>query len=147
MRIVVDTNIVFSAILNSNSRISKIILQPKTNLNFYSTDQLIQEINDHKEKLRKFTTYSEKELNRAIQLITYRIRFINVSIIPKISYAKAESLVSEIDEDDIEFVALAEHIKGRLWTGDKELKLGLELKKWNRIISTEELIDIVKMKI
>lgn len=146
MRIVVDTNIVFSAILNSNSRISKIILQPRTKLNFYSTDQLMQEINDHKEKLREFTTFSEKELNRTIQLIANRIRFINVSIIPIASYNKAESLVSDIDEDDIEFVALTEHIKGRLWTGDKELRLGLEMKKWNKFITTEELIENINLK-
>jgi len=146
MRIVVDTNIVFSAILNSNSRISKIILQPRTKLNFYSTDHLIQEINDHKEKLRKLTTFSEKELNRAIQLITDRIRFINVSIIPKVSYEKAESLASDIDEDDIEFIALVDHIKGRLWTGDKELRHGLEMKKWTRFITTDELFEIIIMK-
>ncbi len=47
MRIVVDTNIVFSAILNTNSKISKIILQPKSKLNFYSTDQLQNEIAEH----------------------------------------------------------------------------------------------------
>jgi predicted nucleic acid-binding protein len=147
MRIVVDTNIVFSAILNSNSRISKIILQPRTKLNFYSTDQLILEINDHKEKLKKFTAFSEKEMNRAIQLITNRIRFINVSIITKVSYKKAASLASDIDEDDIEFVALVEHIKGRLWTGDKELKLGLERKRWSKFITTEDLIEIINLKI
>jgi len=40
MRAVVDTNIVFSAILNSNIKISKIILQPKSKLNLYSTASL-----------------------------------------------------------------------------------------------------------
>lgn len=47
MRVVVDTNIAFSAILNSNSKISKIILQPKSNLNLYSTDQLEYELAEH----------------------------------------------------------------------------------------------------
>ncbi len=36
MRVVIDTNIAFSAILNTNSKISKIILQPKSKLNLYS---------------------------------------------------------------------------------------------------------------
>lgn len=48
MRIVVDTNIVFSAILNTNNAIASIILQPKTRLNFYSTEQLLLEIHEHK---------------------------------------------------------------------------------------------------
>jgi predicted nucleic acid-binding protein len=58
MRIVVDTNIVFSAIVNTNSRIARILLQPRTKLNFYSTDQLLNEILEHKGKLRKIATYS-----------------------------------------------------------------------------------------
>jgi predicted nucleic acid-binding protein len=40
VRIVVDTNIVFSAILNTNSKIASILLYPKSKLNFYSTYQL-----------------------------------------------------------------------------------------------------------
>lgn len=53
MRIIVDTNIAFSAILNTNSIFARIILQPKTKLNFYSTDLLLIEIDEHKEKLKK----------------------------------------------------------------------------------------------
>lgn len=49
MRIVVDTNIVFSAILNSKSKIARILPQPKSTLNFYSTEQLLREIQEHKE--------------------------------------------------------------------------------------------------
>ena len=59
MRIVVDTNIVFSAILNTNSKISKIILQPKSRLNFYSTDQLQEEMAEHWAKLKKISNYSD----------------------------------------------------------------------------------------
>jgi predicted nucleic acid-binding protein len=47
MRVVVDTNIVFSAILNTNSKISRIILQPKSKLNLYSTAQLENELTEH----------------------------------------------------------------------------------------------------
>lgn len=47
MRIVVDTNIAFSAILNTNSKIARILLQPKRKLNFYSTEQLSREIKQH----------------------------------------------------------------------------------------------------
>ena len=52
MRIVVDTNIVFSAILNTNSNIARIILHPKSNLHFYSTEQLLNEIEEHSENFR-----------------------------------------------------------------------------------------------
>jgi predicted nucleic acid-binding protein len=78
MRIVVDTNIAFSAILNTNSKIARILLQPKTNFNFYSTEHLLNEIHDHKDKIQELTDYSDFELNRMITLITNKIRFMVV---------------------------------------------------------------------
>jgi predicted nucleic acid-binding protein len=141
MRIVVDTNVVFSAILNTNSKIARIILQPKNRLNFYSTEQLSYEIEEHKEKIKKNSNYSDYELDRIISLITNKIRFINLRLISKDSYDLAESLTQDIDIDDTEFVALTEHIKGKLWSGDKELQKGLIKKGWNKFISTEELFE------
>lgn len=143
MRIVIDTNIAFSAILNSNSRIAQIILQPRTRFNFYSTNQLIEEIEDHKDKIQEISKYSDQELNRAISLITSRIRFINIRLIPKEIYLKAEKLTKEVDIDDTEFIALTEHSKAKLWTGDKGLIKGLNAKKWNKFVTTEELFRLI----
>ena len=44
MKIVVDTNIIFSALLNSNSNIVQILLKPNNNLEFYSVKFLQHEI-------------------------------------------------------------------------------------------------------
>ena len=143
MRIVIDTNIVFSAILNTNSKISKIILQPKPKLNFYSTDQLQYEIAEHWAKLKKISKYSDIELHKTSTLIISKIKFISVQLIPRNLFIAAELLTSDIDIDDIEFVALAEHIKGKLWTGDKELIKGLKKKKWDKFIATDELYKFI----
>ena len=140
MRVVVDTNIAFSAILNSNSKISKIILQPKSKLNFYSTNQLVTELAEHWNKLKKLSKYSEVDLHKAVNLIIFRISFINVELIPKSLFIKSEKLTNSIDIDDTEFVALTEHIRGKLWTGDKELARGLRKQHWAKLISTEELL-------
>lgn len=139
MRVVIDTNIAFSGILNTNSKISKIILQPKSKINFYSTEQLNTELIKHWNKIKKISTYSDPELHKVVQLITSRIKFINVELIPRNLFLKAESLTEDIDIDDTEFIALSEHVSGKLWTGDKELIKGLKRKKWDKIISTEEL--------
>ena len=143
MRIVIDTNIVFSAILNTNSKISKIILQPKPKLNFYSTDQLQYEIAEHWAKLKKISKYSDIELHKTSTLIISKIKFISVQLIPRNLFIAAELLTSDIDIDDIEFVALAEHIKGKLWTGDKELIQGLKKEKWDKFIATDELYKFI----
>jgi predicted nucleic acid-binding protein len=52
-------------------------------------------------------------------------------------------LTKNVDIDDTEFVALAEHIRGKLWTGDKELIKGMKRQKWNSLISTDELYKII----
>ena len=143
MRVVVDTNIVFSAILNTNSKISKIILQPRSNLNLYSTDQLQYEIAQHWNKLKKLSKYSEIELHKASTLIISKIKFISVQLIPRNLFIAAEKLTGDIDIDDTEFVALTGHIRGRLWTGDKELRRGLKKKNWENLISTDELYKLI----
>lgn len=139
MRIVVDSNIAFSAILNTNSKIGRILLQPKSRNNFYSTEQLLVEIKKHKKKLKKFSNCSEFELERIITLITNKIRFINVRLIPHDAFNFAENLTASVDVDDTEFVALTEHIKGKLWSGDKKLIHGLTNKGWKKFITTDEL--------
>lgn len=125
MRVVVDTNVAFSAILNSNSRIAQVLLQPKSKFNFYSTDILLEEINEHKEKLKFLSGLSKFEINKSIALISKKIKFIDVRFIPSRIIRYAEDLLVDIDLDDVEFVALTEHISGRLWTGDKVLLIGL----------------------
>ena len=139
MRLVVDTNIAFSAILNTNSKIAKIILKPKSGLNLYSTDQLQIEIGNHWNKLKKISGYSEGELFKIVALINQRIKFINVELIPLKLLIKAENTVCDIDIDDAEFVALTEHIKGKLWTGDKDLIKGLKKKGWDKVVTTDLL--------
>lgn len=146
MRIVVDTNIVFSAILNTNSRIASILLQPKSRLNFYSTEQLLEEIEEHKDKIKKISKYSDSELHRTTVLITSKIRFINVLLISKTAYLKAEDLTKDVYIDDTEFVALTEHSAAKLWSGDKELIEGLRRKKWNKFISTDELYQHIVLR-
>jgi predicted nucleic acid-binding protein len=146
MRIVVDTNIVFSAILNTNSKISKIILQPKSKINFYSTEQLQYEIAEHWSKLKKISKYTDIELHKTSTLIISKIKFISVQLIPRNVFIAAEMLTSTIDIDDTEFVALTEHIQGKLWTGDKELIKGLKKKNWGKVISTDELYKNISIR-
>jgi predicted nucleic acid-binding protein len=146
MRIVVDTNIAFSAILNTDSRIGRILLQSKSRLNFYSTDLLLLEIEEHKSKLKDIAGYSDADLYKTLKLITDKIRFIDARLIPSAVFIEAQHLLESIDIDDTEFVSLTSHIKGKLWTGDKALLSGLKQKGWNHCISTWQLFDMIRVK-
>ncbi len=139
MKIVVDTNIVFSAILNSNSAIGKVLLRSHANVQFYSCNYLRTEIKKHRVKLLKLTKLSEAALIELEEIITQQITFIDERLIPKKILEKAQKRLQNIDENDTVFVALTDLLNGILWTGDKQLYSGLKSKSYKTILLTSEL--------
>ena len=81
MIILVDSNIVFSAILNTSSLIGNILLSSHKTFEFYSCHFLIFEIEKHWEKLIKVSKLAEKDLIEAKRLIYKQITFIDEKII------------------------------------------------------------------
>ena len=139
MKIIVDTNIVFSAILNSNSRIGKILLNSKEHFQFFTCNYLRTEIQRHRNKLLKLTKLTEDQLSELEDLITQHVTFIDERLIPQDHLIKTETQLKAIDPDDTVFVALTKHLEGKLWTGDLQLYNGLKAKRFKNIIRTSEL--------
>ena len=139
MKIVVDSNIAFSAMLNLNSKIGQILIKSGNLFSFYSVPQLKDEVFEYKEKIEKITQYSDNEFYEISKLVFHKIEFIDDFLIPKHELLKAEKLVKGVDIDDTLFIALTNHLRARLWTGDRALTRGLEDRGWNRFISVEEL--------
>ena len=139
MKIIVDTNIVFSAILNSNSRIGKILLNSKEHFQFFTCNYLKIEIQRHRNKLLKLTKFSEDQLSELQELITKHITFIDERLIPQDLLLKTEIQLKAIDPGDTVFVALTKHLEGKLWTGDLQLYNGLKAKRFKDIILSSEL--------
>src|SRR6056297_1382501 len=139
MKLIVDTNIVFCAILNSQSWIGQILLHPDDSLIFFSPLFLRKEILNHKQKIKQFTKLSEIETKELIDLIYSKINFIDEKLIPKEILKTADELTREIDFDDAVFIALANHLNCKLWTGGKKLMNFLKMNGFKRIISTNEL--------
>ena len=144
MKIIVDTNIVFSGILNSSSNIARILIQSKGNFDFYSSSFLRQELRKHYPKIAKFTHLSHNDIDELETLVTKKIKFIHESLIPKTHFISAEKLVADIDFDDVPFVALTKHLKGKLWTGDKKLITGLLKRGFTDVATTAQLLKIEK---
>jgi predicted nucleic acid-binding protein len=146
LKIVVDTNIVFSSLLNIDSNIAKILIQSNDTFSFYSCHFLREEINRHKKRILKITGYSGLEFDEAEYLILKNIQFINHNLIDTKILLKSKVLVEGVDGNDFPFVALAKHFKCRLWTGDKKLVNGLSKKDYHNCISTKELLEIISEK-
>lgn len=119
MKVVVDTNVVFSAILNSGSRIALILISGKRHFHFYSCAFLLEELNTHRDKLKKLTKLPDAELDEVIGLVIKNITFINEAAIPSPAYKATERLMKGNDLKDVLFVELAQELKAKLWTGEK----------------------------
>lgn len=140
MKLVVDTNIVFSALLNSSGNIAKILLSSNDSVELYSCEFLKDELNAHHKKIQKYTKLSMSQINELINLVCSNIIFIDERLLPTSSLKSGYDLVGDIDEKDLPFVAMSIHFKAFLWTGDKHLYNGLVKKNYKRVITTTSLL-------
>ncbi len=142
MKIVVDTNIIFSALLNSNSTIGDLLFNSKKHFEFYSCSYMRMEIQKHWERLKKISNLSDEELQVSYAQILLKLKFINEEIIPVEIWLASELITKEIDIDDTDFVALTKFLKATLWTGDKVLYNGLKRLEFKKILNTNELLAL-----
>lgn len=142
IKIIVDTNIIFSALLNTQGTIGDLIFNSERKLKFYSCDYMQFEIEKHWPKLIKISKLSNHDLTISQRKVFANINFINESLIPSEIWERSEKLVKDIDVDDIDFIALTEYLKGKLRTGDKQLYSGLAAKKYKRIVNTSDLLKL-----
>lgn len=145
MKVVVDTNIVFSGLLNAERRIARLLLQAPARVQFYTSHYLRAELHRHQAKLLRLTRLSEADLRELLALVTRRIVFINEGLLPATVLRAAEALVQAIDPDDTPFVALALHLDAYLWTGDRRLSQGLgSARPPALLLTTAELAQLLE---
>jgi len=122
--VVVDTNILFAALVSRRSRIREIlIMEPGTS--FCCPRFVFSELFKHKERILAATELSEEELLDTLNALFAHIHFVDESAIPIGDWLEARRLCAGIDDKDAPFVALAIYLNAHLWTEDDELKKGL----------------------
>lgn len=133
MELVVDTNVIFSAIVrNSVTRI--LLLNP--NLILYSPEGLISELDEHKEEIRAKSKLNEKRYDELMAVLLSKIK-----LEPKETIAPflKEALEFSPDKDDSPFLALCLAKGIALWSNDKPLKQ----QSFVKVLSTAELFKIM----
>ena len=142
MTIIVDANIVFSGILNTNGKIGDILINSDKIFSFIAPDFLRFEIYKHFDKLMTISKMSLEQVREAEYQICKSIAFISEEQIDTSSWLYAEQLVADIDPKDIVYIAYAKQFQSTLWTGDKKLIKGLFHKNYHHIITTDDIFDI-----
>lgn len=138
MIVVTDSNILFSALISPNGIVAN-VLKSKSNIQIFAPDFLFEELDNHLDKIVKYSKRSKKDIKLEILSFKERLQIINRKDIPKKEVQKAIKIVNDIDIDDFLFVALHFYTKHKLWTSDKELIKGLLKKGYDICITTKQL--------
>lgn len=144
MEIVIDSNILFSALLKADGRLAEIILNPAFQLTNHTCYFLYIEIFKYKERILKFSKLEENDLLDVLYRMVRKINFVNEDSISEEIWKEAQQLTNSIDTKDTPFVALALSLDATLWTGDRKLLDGLHAKGFDRVIDTMTLQERLK---
>lgn len=136
MKIVFDSNIIFSSLMRGKTFYMDILSQNEV----YAPDFLFEEINEYESKIIEKTPLKEDFYDYAQDIFKY------LKIIPKIAirpetWQKAFNLCKDVDEKDTPFLALALELKLPLITRDKKLYNGLLEKDVKDVILFEEIFE------
>ena len=142
MKIIVDANIVFSAILNTNGKIGDLLINSKEHFDFIAPDFLRREIRKHYARLCKISGLSIDQVQESEFQVCSDITFISEEQIKISSWISAENLVADIDPKDTHYVAYSKHFRCKIWSGDKTLIRGLQKKGFTNFITTNELYKL-----
>lgn len=121
MRVIVDANIVFSGILNTQVKIGDLLINSKNYLTFIAPDFLRLEIRKNYSRLTSISGLNLEQVHVAEIQICKDISFISESQIRQSTWKISEKLVADIDPKDVHYIAFAKHFRCKIWSSDKAL--------------------------
>ncbi len=99
MKIIIDTNILFSALISTQSHLRDILLESEEE--FYAPNYLFVELFRYKDKMMKYTKLLEEEMYEYLNILTEKIHFIQVDFISTENRQIAYDLCKDKDIKDI----------------------------------------------
>ena len=143
MNLVIDTNIVFSTLLNPHSAIGEILMNVQDDFTFFAPEPIKDELKRYATKIATYTKLDPEALSQIEMLVLSSINFVSEESISEQSWVQALDLTKDIDEDDTPFIALAIELGAKLWTGDKVLSRGLVAKGSDVVITTADIKKLI----
>jgi predicted nucleic acid-binding protein len=139
MELIIDSNIIFSALLKADAPELEIIENTYKNISYCQKSTV--EMFKYKEKLVKFSRLAEEDILSNYYRVLRNLRVIFERDIPADARKLAYRLCKDIDPKDTVFVAAAIFMEAYLWTGDKKLIYGLAKKGFTQTVRTADLIN------
>lgn len=132
-RVVVDTNVLFSAILRPGGAFVETLL--KSPPEFYICESVLIELFRRKDKLVQASRLTAEEVVLAYGQVLSTVNLYKEGLIAASYWDRAYELCADVDPSDTPHVALAFALDALLWTGDKRLRKGLESKGFDRFFT------------
>lgn len=132
MKLVVDANILFAALIKEEST-AELLISDK--LHLFAPEFLFEEFSKYEELILKKTHRSNEEFNQFLDILKDQI-----TIVPKKEITPFIDKAEKISPDpkDTIFLALALSLNSNVWSNDTKLKEGQNIVN---VLSTEELIE------
>jgi predicted nucleic acid-binding protein len=138
--VIVDTNILFSALISPNGNIARLLTNPSLPIRRVTCHYTMVELFKHQAKIIKNSKKSFDQIVDDYYTLLSGLELHNEALISKTHWREAERLTRGVDAFDISYVALTLETEGVLWTGDKKLTTHLLTMGFTQVISTSELI-------
>ena len=133
MKIVVDVNIILSALIR-DSTTRKIILNSELDLHF--PEPSLHKIRKYKDYTLEKSGLSEEEYNKIMATLFKYIKLVPTEEIEK-NWGKAKEIMEHIDKEDVVFIATALSITDSvIWSDDGHFEKQDKVK----VLKTEEII-------
>jgi len=142
VKLVVDTNIIFSGLLSPVGTISDLLINSSNKFELFFPTTILEELDNHEAKILKISGYTKREMMYQRRILLKGIDLIDLESIKTSTLIKALELTKDVDEFDAPFIALALDLECSVWTGDKKLINGLKNRGVDWILSTDEIIKI-----
>jgi predicted nucleic acid-binding protein len=137
VKAVIDSNIIFSAIISGKQFYIDIIQSNE----FYTPDIVFIELEKYEARIIEKSRFPIEDFRKFVRMLFEKIVVIPKMAISKENWQKAYNLCKDVDEKDTPFIALSIELSMPLWTNDKSLTEGLKTRNFNQFISTEQLMS------
>ena len=118
MKLVCDTNIVFSALI-AGGKTRELILSDETEL--YAPEFFFSELDNHRHEIEEKSNLSEEQIGLLLSVL-----FKDTEVVPREEFEDELDLASQLiggtDPDDVPFLALALRLDVDIWTDDSDFE-------------------------